>query len=107
MIEITIGENVSLIDEYAFFNCSKLNNIHCKALIPPAIHYYHKYTGNGYSVYSIVERHDGLCIYVPSESYELYAECNFYSGGAYDVIDSCKQEHWGYYKNYIKPYDFN
>ena len=107
MIEITIGENVSLIDEYAFFNCSKLNNIYCKALIPPAIHYYHKYTGNGYSIYSIVERYDGLCIYVPSESYELYAECNFYSGGTWDVIDSCKQEHWGYYKDYIKPYDFN
>ena len=107
LTDVTIGENVSLIDEYAFFNCSKLNNIYCKALIPPAIHYYHKYTGNYYSIYSIVERHNGLCIYVPSESYELYAECNFYSGGTYDVIDSCKQEHWGYYKNYIEPYDFN
>ena len=107
LTDVTIGENVSLIDKKAFYNCYELNNIYCKALIPPAIHYYHKYTGNGYSIYSIVERHDGLCIYVPSESYELYAECNFYSGGTYDVIDSCKQGHWGYYKNYIKPYDFN
>ena len=114
LTEYTIPDNITLIGDYAFFNCNSLTSvtipdsvtsigmgallrcksltsIYCKPTTPPAIYY----ASNGSFPFN-----SGMKIYVPRNSYDTYTQ---YSSDSYGYIAI---RNWYRYESYIRSYDF-
>ena len=65
--DVTIGDSVTAIGDYAFANCGTLSRLHCKATIPPSL---------GSDVFSNTNIE---AIYVPKESVEIYKSASAWS----------------------------
>lgn len=67
LTRITIPSSIRCIHDYAFYGCSNLKEIYCKALTPPYInHFYNDY-------------HDEAKVYVPVGLKDIYIEHDFWS----------------------------
>ena len=88
LINVTIGANITSIGERAFFSCSGLENVYCKAAIPPSLGADAFKTYNGTKPNCIL--HNLQAIYVPSECVDTYKAA---SG-------------WSTYKDLIVGYNF-
>jgi hypothetical protein len=69
LTSVTIPDSVTIIEGFAFYNCSSLTSVYCKATIPPAF-------GNG-TVFD--NNGSGRKIYVPAESVDAYKSENLWS----------------------------
>lgn len=78
LINVTIGLNVTSIGQSAFFGCICLENVYCKAVIPPSL------GADAFSTFKL------QAIYVPSECVDTYKSASGWSG----------------YKDLIVGYDF-
>ena len=94
LVEVEIGKSITTIGIQVFRYCSKLTKIYCKALVPPAIYYQYDRIG------SFPFNENGMKIYVPRESFDLY---NQYTGWLDMGIDV---NNWSQYKFYLEAYDF-
>ena len=92
---LTIGKGVVLIDKNATYNCSKLKEVYCTALIPPALYFY-----DGYDSAFPFNNDLNMKIYVPHTSYDTYMQYTSYTS-AY-----CSQINWSRYQRFIEAYDF-
>ncbi len=88
LINVTIGLNVTSIGQRAFFSCTSLENVYCKAVIPPSLGVDAFKTFNGSKPNCII--HSLQAIYVPSECVDTYKSASGWSG----------------YKDLIVGYDF-
>ena len=117
LAEVTLPEQIRIIGSSAFSGCSNLKEfvipekveeigkgtfsgcegliIYCKPTKKPAIYY-----DSSYSAYTF-PLHSGLTIYVPRNRYNGYIQYNGYVVGLVASSDN-----WYYYRNIIKPYDF-
>ena len=77
---MNIGDSVTTIGDYAFFYCTSLTSVYCKATTPPALGNTKVFDNNG----------SGRKIYVPAGSVEAYKSA----------------EGWGEYADAIVDYDF-
>ena len=73
--EYTIPDSVTAIGIYAFYNCSSLTSVYCKAITPPA---------GGASMFS--SNASGRKIYVPMESVEAYKSASRWSIYADSIV---------------------
>ena len=89
--ELVIPEKVEEIGESTFSGCEGLI-IYCKPTRKPKIFY--GSTNSTFSLYS------GITIYVPRDSYNDYIQYE------YTVEGNASSDNWYYYRNIIKPYDF-
>ena len=83
--EIVVGEDVSYIGDYAFYNSKNLERVYVTTSIPPTLGEQPFHIEDFY--HSSVIRSD-LVIFVPCDQIEIY------------------KEKWSIYKSYIQPYDF-
>ncbi len=90
---VTIGNGITSIGDDAFDCCDSLTIIYCKATTPPNIHW----TDDWGIISGSFPFNEGMSIYVPKESYDLYSYPSEYEEG--DLS-------WIHYQKYIKPYDF-
>lgn len=83
--EIVVGEDVSYIGDYAFYNSQNLERVYVKTSIPPTLGEQPFHIEDFYH-FSVIR--SDLVIFVPSDQIEIY------------------KEKWSIYKSYIQPYDF-
>lgn len=86
--QVHIGSGVISIGDNAFFRCTSLENVYCKAVIPPSLGADAFKTFNGTKPNCII--HSLQAIYVPSECVDTYKSASGWSG----------------YKDLIVGYDF-
>ena len=79
LTSVTIPGSVTTIGNYAFYECSSLKNVYCKAITPPA-EGSHMFSSNA----------SGRKIYVPVKSVNKYKSA----------------KGWSDYADYIVGYDF-
>lgn len=97
LASVTIHENITSIKKRAFDECSNLAKIYCKSTTPPAIHYLDTYEDEGAFPFN-----REMKIYVPREAYDAYMQY-VYTGG---LSGMTTQANWYNYESYIEPYDF-
>lgn len=93
---VIIPSSVTSIGLNVFYYCNNLKAIYCQCIAPPAIYY--NVNAFGHSSYSF-PHNEGMMIYVPRDSYEVYTQYSATKGGEY-------AENWSLFKSYIQPYDY-
>ena len=110
LTSLELGTSLGSIGREAFAD-SGLLTIFCKPTTPPALGYYivteyveiepaWGYVETIYYYYRVFPTREGLKIYVPRSSYEVYTSYTSASSGS---VDQCN---WASFKSYIEPYDF-
>ena len=100
LMTLTIGNGVTKIEEGGFYGCTQLSTIYCKPITPPAVSYYTSMRPTQDSRCTFPEN-SNMTIYVPSSAVDAYKYKYGDAESGYVVSGN-----WYYYRDYIKPYDF-